>query len=121
VECADNAALEDRPETLNRVGMDCSYDVLAFGVINDAVRIFLAELSVPAPLIGAEQTDLVRDGFADEGGESGGLYVRDHTGDHITQRAQESGFEFERFIFTFPSFLLRLRRATFPRYFVCDR
>jgi hypothetical protein len=40
VESADHAALEDRPKSFDGLGVDCSDDVLPFGVIDDGVRIF---------------------------------------------------------------------------------
>jgi hypothetical protein len=48
-----------------------------------AVRIFFVKFSVPRPLIGAEQADFVRDGFADELTERIGADVLDNAGDHI--------------------------------------
>ncbi len=53
VERADNAALEDRPETLNRVGVDRADHVLAFGVIDSPAEIpfsvFRIRSSHPSP------------------------------------------------------------------------
>ena len=83
VERPDHAAFEDRPETLNRIRVDRADDVLALGVVNGCVWIFLVELPVAFPLISAEQADLVRDGFADKFAERVGLNVLDHAGDHI--------------------------------------
>ena len=39
VECADNTALDDRPEALNGVGVDSPDNVFALGLINGGVRI----------------------------------------------------------------------------------
>jgi hypothetical protein len=58
MESADNPAFEDRPETFNRVGMDCASDVLAPGVIDDTMREFFAERPVTTPSVGAYQTYL---------------------------------------------------------------
>ena len=66
VECADHATLEDRPETLNRVGMDRADNVLAFAVVNDGVIEGAQIIAVVARRVGRQQTDLVRDGFIDE-------------------------------------------------------
>jgi hypothetical protein len=90
VKRADNATLEDRPEAFNGLSVDRADDVLAFGVINDAVRIFLAKTLVAYPLISAKQTDFVGDGFANEGGESGGLDVRDDARNHIPLAADSA-------------------------------
>jgi hypothetical protein len=43
VERADYAALEDRPEALDCLGVDRADDVLALGVINGRVWIFFVE------------------------------------------------------------------------------
>jgi hypothetical protein len=83
VERADYAALEDRPEAFDGLCVDCTDDILAFGMINDAVRIFAVKTFVACPLIGAKQADSVRDGFADERGKSIGGDVRDYARDHI--------------------------------------
>src|ERR1700732_507490 len=59
VERADNTALEDRPETLDGLSMDSANDILSPGVVNDAMRIFLAEFVISGPLIGTKQADFV--------------------------------------------------------------
>jgi hypothetical protein len=40
VECADNAAFEDRPETFNRGGVNCTNNILVRLVLNRLARIF---------------------------------------------------------------------------------
>ena len=55
--------------------MDRTDDVFALGVIDGRVRIFLSKVLVADPLVGAEQADLVRDGFAHECGERIGADV----------------------------------------------
>jgi hypothetical protein len=62
MECADNAALDDRPEALNRVGVNGADNVLALGVVDSGVRV--ARLAAPViarQLISAEQANFVRD------------------------------------------------------------
>src|SRR6266436_6893678 len=44
VEGADAAALNQRPKTFNRVGMDRADNVVALGMIDNDVRIFLVEM-----------------------------------------------------------------------------
>src|SRR6266536_602893 len=58
VECADHAALDDRPETFDGLRVDRADHVLLFGVVNDGVRIFFAEMFITNPLIGTEQAAL---------------------------------------------------------------
>ena len=61
VEGADHAALEDRPEALNRVRVDGADNVLMRGVMDDLVlREFLVEVLVTDPMVRDEQADLLR-------------------------------------------------------------
>lgn len=65
MECADNAAFEDRPEAFNRVRMHRADDVTMRGVPDLSVRI-ISQAAVELAFIGREQTDFVADHFADE-------------------------------------------------------
>jgi hypothetical protein len=67
VKRADDTTFEDRPEAFNRVGVDGTDDVFALIVINHGMRKFFAKMLVANPLVGAEQADFVRHGFAHEG------------------------------------------------------
>ena len=69
VEAADDAALDDRPEAFDCLGVDRADNLLLLGMVDNGVRIFLAEMLVADPLIGAEQRHLVRHGFMHEGFE----------------------------------------------------
>jgi hypothetical protein len=55
VERADDAALENAPETFNRLGVNGTDNVLPFSVVNGGVGIVFVETLVADPLIGAEQ------------------------------------------------------------------
>jgi len=90
MERADHATFEDRPEAFDGLSVNCADDVLASGVVNGGVRIFLAEFVVSGPLISAKQADPVRHRFADEGGESGGIHVRDYARNHISLAADSA-------------------------------
>jgi hypothetical protein len=87
VERANDAALKDRPEALNRVGVNCADDVLPPAVVNGRVRKFLAEMLIAHPLVGTEQADLMRHGFAHKGFKGSGLDVGDDAGDNIALAA----------------------------------
>ncbi len=65
VEAADDAALEDRPEAFNRIGVDCSDDILPSGMVYCAV-LEAGQGLVDLALVGREQADLVRDNLTDE-------------------------------------------------------
>jgi hypothetical protein len=84
VERADHAALENRPETFDGLSVDCADDILASGMVNGNVREIFVEAPITGPLIGAKQTYFVRNGFADESGESGGIHVCDHARNDVT-------------------------------------
>ena len=65
VEGADAAALDERREALNRVGVNGANSVFALAMIDGRVlRIFLVQALVARPLVGAEKADLVRDSLA---------------------------------------------------------
>ena len=88
VEGANDPALNDRPKALNRVGVYRSNYVLLCGVVDSDVRIApLAEAVVANPLIGAEQANLVRDGFADESFQRGGSDVGDNASHDVALAA----------------------------------
>jgi hypothetical protein len=95
VECTDHTALKDRPEAFDGLSVDCANDILPPRVINSRVRIILVERIVARILIGTKQADFMGYGFADEGGESGGIHVRNHAGDDIplaADRADDRSF-----------------------------
>ena len=63
VERADNAALQDRPETFNRVGVNGTNDVLMSVVIDSRVREFFEVMAVAGPRVGCQQTNLIGHGL----------------------------------------------------------
>ena len=84
VERPDHAALEDRPEALNGVGMDRADDVLPSRVVDNFVlRKFVGKMLIADPMIRNEEADLFRDAIANEGREGIGSNVRDHTRHHV--------------------------------------
>jgi hypothetical protein len=90
VECADNAAFEDRPEAFDGLSMDCSDDILTSRVVNSRVWIILVKRIVAWILIGAKQADFMGNGFADEGGESSRINISDHARNHISLAADRA-------------------------------
>jgi hypothetical protein len=83
VECADYAALENRPEALNGLSMDCADDILASGMVNGSVREIFVEAVISGILIGAKQADFVRNRFSHKCVERCSLDIRDHARNHI--------------------------------------
>jgi hypothetical protein len=95
VECADAPAFDQRPKTLNRVGVHRADNILAFGMVNDSVRVFLAKVFVADPLVCDQQANFVRDGLVNESLQCGSADVLDHAGDDVTlalYRTNDDGF-----------------------------
>jgi len=92
----DDAALEDAPEPLNRVGMDCTDYMLTLAVIDNAVRVGMAELVIRIVGVGAKQTDLVRNDFADKILDCRLVRTHDNTSNDVTlalHRADHRSFK----------------------------
>jgi len=83
VERADDAAFEDRPEALDRVGVNRADNVLAAVMAHDAVRIFSGKLAVAAVVIRGNQTDFVRNCLLNEAFQRFRVRSLDHASDHI--------------------------------------
>jgi hypothetical protein len=84
MECADHAALEDRPESLNRVGMDRADNVLIAVVVNRSVRIVLIQSCVSRPRIGRKQANLVRHSLLDEVKNAATINAFQYASDYIS-------------------------------------
>ena len=78
VERTNDTALENAPKAFNRLRVDRTDYVLAFGVVNGRVREVLVQALVADPLVGAEQANLVRNGFVDEALKGSGAHVGDN-------------------------------------------
>jgi hypothetical protein len=57
VECAHDAVLEQRPEALNRVGVDRADKILVMSVPDHLMRILAGEAAIADPFIRDEQRD----------------------------------------------------------------
>ena len=90
VECAHNAAFDERPEAFNRVGMDCANtafsNVLSSTVIDGFVRqaMFPAQAMVAGKIVGTQQTDLAGNCLLDEAFKCTDPNIGDDTGDDIS-------------------------------------
>ena len=91
MERAHNAALHDRPEPFDGVGVNRPDDVLALGVVNKRVRKLGPELGVTDPAVGAEQGDLMGDRFANECGQRGAGNVIDYPSNHVALADHRAG------------------------------
>ncbi len=65
VECADDAALQQRPETVNCAGVHLAAHVFALAVVNRFVDTALAHAIIDVRFIGRDQINLGRYGFVD--------------------------------------------------------
>jgi hypothetical protein len=84
VECANDATFEDTPEALNGLSMNSADNVLVFGMIDCAVWEAKTNIPIANPLVGANQANLVRNGFIYESFQSRLLHVLNDTGNHVS-------------------------------------
>ena len=66
VKRADDPALEQRPEALNRVRVDRADNILLMRVLDDAVRVLFVEAAIANPLVCDQQIHLVGNDLAHE-------------------------------------------------------
>lgn len=84
VECADDPALQDRPEAFDGLRMNCAVNVLVRPVVNDAMRVsLLSKALVSGPVVRAQQGNLVRDRLVDECAQGFTLNVLDDAGNDV--------------------------------------
>src|SRR5260370_38075227 len=83
MERPDHATLDERPETVDRLSVNCADDVLFFGVVDGFVRIVIFQAPVALPFIAANQADLGRNGLIDERRERVGFGVVDNARDDV--------------------------------------
>ena len=83
VERADYAALEDRPEALNRVGMNSADHVLLAMMIDEGVRIFFIQFFVTVPSVGRQQANLVGNNLVHEVNRGFAGYAFQNAGDDV--------------------------------------
>lgn len=77
------ATLEDRPKSLDGVDdMYCADHILSLRVVDDLVRVLLAQLPVAHPLIGYQKAHVIRDGFIHKAGQGFGFHVGNHASNH---------------------------------------
>ncbi len=83
VESAHYAALKERPETLNGVGMNGTDNVLDFAVVNHFVRERSGQIDITGPGIRSEQADLVGHSLPDKLGYARAIDVFQNASDDI--------------------------------------
>jgi hypothetical protein len=83
VERSDHAALNQRPEAFDGLGVDRADNILAVGVINRVVREVTAKTAIGDPLIRAKQADFLLDSLPHEALERRRASISDHTGDDV--------------------------------------
>lgn len=80
---ANNAALEDRPEAFDRVGVDRAHDVLALAVINNAMRELAVKLPIAGECICAKQAYLFGNRTTHEGTQGCPIYAGDNASNNF--------------------------------------
>lgn len=90
MECADNAALQDRPKAFNRVGVNCTNNIFVFAVLDERVRKFASEFPISAHVVSDQQTHFVRNRFADEIARRGAVEMLHDAGDDVSLPADRA-------------------------------
>ena len=80
---SNNATFQNRPEALNRIGVNCSNDMLANGVINELVREAMLQPHIAGVSISAEKANAVRDGFPNESFKRLPIGVLDNASNYV--------------------------------------
>jgi hypothetical protein len=83
VERADHAALEDRPETLNRVRVNGADHVLMLAVVNFLVRQVAKIIAIARPRVGRQQANLVGNRLIDKIDHGLGVDALQHTDNDV--------------------------------------
>jgi hypothetical protein len=96
VVAAHDAALDQRPERFNRIGVRCSNYILALAVPDHAMIVIATKQPIAAVLVGREQLHAgpIRN-LTNETIERGRIGVLDHLADHValtTDRADDGNF-----------------------------
>jgi hypothetical protein len=87
---AHDAALEERPERFDIVGVDIPAHIFVRLVIDRAVRERLIEFLIARAFIGRDQINLVRDGLANETRQRVSARIFDHFADDVAFAADSS-------------------------------
>jgi hypothetical protein len=91
VKCANNTALENRPEAFDGLSVNCTDNILPFGVVNNAMRIFTIEPLVANPLIGQSKLTLWETASRTNAVRISGDHARNHIA-LAADRADDWGF-----------------------------
>ena len=85
MECCDDAALNQRPKAFSRICMNCTKDIFAFAMVNNAVIVeVVAQRLVRTPCIRADQANFVGDGFADKANQRGAIDTSNYACNNVT-------------------------------------
>lgn len=105
---ADDAALELRPEALNRVRVDRADNVTLGGMIDGFMRVVGGQSAIDAAFVGRQQAYFIRDDFADkrfafvladcakDAGDDVTLALHSANNGHLGGRGMEAADEIER-------------------------
>jgi len=83
VETAHDAALEQRPEAINRLGVNHAVNILLLGMTDETVREIVLELPIARMLISRDQADIFGDRLPNEAVQGLGIRIVDDAGDDV--------------------------------------
>jgi hypothetical protein len=83
VEAVHDAALQQRPETIDGLRVHDAVNVLLLGMTDEAVREISFEVPITGMLIGDEQANVIGDRLANEAVQRRGIGIVDNAGDHV--------------------------------------
>jgi hypothetical protein len=90
VEGTDDPALQQRPKTLNRLGVDRADNVLFVRVPDHAMRVLHLQPAIADPLVSDQQIHLVGNDLAHEAFEGCGIDAIDDAGDDLAAPADRA-------------------------------
>jgi hypothetical protein len=90
VEAAHDAALQQRPKAVDGLRVNDAIDVLLFGMPHDAMREFLAQVSIARMFVGRDQADLFRHGHVHESFERLGIGAVDDARHNVALAADSA-------------------------------
>src|SRR5690348_15651010 len=89
----DDAALQDAPESFNRIRVNGPHYILPVAMTDDSVGIVSVEVGVSLPLVSAKQADSGGDRFMDEAGKRESADTFNHAGHDLTLTADGSNHD----------------------------
>src|SRR5258708_16248425 len=84
MERSHDAALNQRPEAFDGVGVNVSVHIFAFAVVHHAMREVLVQIPIASVVVGGNQAHPVRYGFRDKTVKSFSICAFTYAGNHVS-------------------------------------